>query len=225
MRNKTVSSALTLALGLGSTQASAVPELYQSSSDFFDDLSALGLVSDIHGFDAMTPGPIPSGGTADGITFEYALSGGRSLSVNDSGAVPTRSENNELGADAGFQGALVDGDGFDMSFAATHAFGLFVQADEDDIFADDFTLSFAGEVVGNLGDGEESLDPNTQLFFLGIIDADNVWSTASLESFFATGSSYFFTVDDIVTAAVPIPATFGLLGLGLVPLARSRRQG
>jgi len=229
MHRNTLSALL---LALGAAGAHGAVTLYTESNLFFDALGALGWAADVHGFDSETPGTIFSGDTRDSIGFDYALGPGRAMALLDTDLLaaprPTRSERNDIGTDdATTANAFVDGEGFSMGFAGTQALGLFVHT-SGLIFPGDFTLAFAGESVANARVVDGQLGRNTDLYFLGIIDDSTAHGTATLSAADFGGAAIRLTVDDIITAdrrSAPAPATLGLLGIGLVGLARLHRRG
>jgi len=205
--------------------AGAVPTVYTSSAAF---LAALPGAPSIADFDGLTSGDvIPSGGSADGITFTYAF-GGVDLIVTDGSAAggggpfATTSAPNFLGT-TDFD-VLLDGDDLVLGFATASAVGLFIVTAEvpgDTLFDGDLGLSAAGTTAYLDVDAvEQTLSDGGIVFFLGVIDPAASFTTASLDGF-GGGGAFAYNVDDVVTA-VPEPSSALLLGLGLLILRRLR---
>lgn len=148
-------------------------------------------------FDSAASGTaIADGGSLGGVAFNYDL-GGVSLQVVD---LPTTSPPHALGTDDG--GVFQDGDSFQMTFAPTRAVGLFVIS-LDPLLNNDITLRVGGEAVGlDASDVQQILSDGSSVFFLGLIDDANSFTTASLVADSGEPSPVFlFNVDDIVTRA------------------------
>lgn len=222
-----------------SATVQAVPTTFTSRAAF--DAAIGGLTSSVLDFESVSAGTVVPDGTAFGnVTLTYnrsALSVGLDMIVADQ--FVTTSGSNYLGVDDGFNQFFFNDDGVTMGFASpVHAVGLFIITPENAAFADDFILSAGGASVGNLSTPDFQL-PTGDLFvpfddvhFLGIVDLDASFVTASLTSLDPILGFVTFNLDDIVTASrdqggpsgVPAPASLALLGLGLVLVAASRNR-
>lgn len=148
-------------------------------------------------FDSVAGGtPIADGAALGGMTFNYNL-GGVSLQVVN---LPTTSPPHALGTDDG--DVFQDGDSFQMTFAPTRAVGLFVMS-LDPLLNNDITLQVGSGTVGlDATDVQQILPDGSRVFFLGLIDDTNSFTTASLVADSGEPSPVFlFNVDDIVTRA------------------------
>lgn len=199
----------------------AAPVAYNDYSSFMADLPGPANILD---FDDLAYGdPIADGQTLGGITFSYEF-GGVTMMVVDDLYAPTTSSPNLLGANDGE--VFLDGDNFTISFSPVRAVGMYFLS-PDEMYDDDIVLSAGG--------GAASLNANMALFlgvdadnlpwhayFLGIIDPDASFVSADVATI---GGGYFvYNVDDIVTAAVPLPGALPLLVSGLAGLAWLRRK-
>lgn len=195
----------------------ATPVSYTDSTNFMNDLPSTASVLN---FDVLTGGDIINDGdTLDGITFAYNFDGVKMMVSNFE---DTTSPDNFLGTNDGdiFQG----GDNFSLSFASSNAIGMyFITTDElEDV---DITLAAGGGSVGLDATAYSTLSDGSYVFFLGIIDSVNTFTTASVTT---SGPFFLYNVDDIVTSSpIPEPQTFVLFVSGLVALAgvgRKRRK-
>lgn len=207
--------------------AGAVPVAYTDAASF---LAALPGPATTAGFDGLASGTaIPSGGSADGITFTYDF-GGIDLIVTDGtaagggGPFDTTSPANFLGT-SDFD-VLLDGDDLGLGFAASHAIGLFVVTAEvpgSTLFDGDLALAAGGgTALLDVDAVEQTLPDGSLVFFLGVVDVAASFTSASLENCAVCGGFFTYNVDDIVTA-VPEPGPELLLGAGLAVGALRRR--
>lgn len=131
-----------------------------------------------------------------------------------------------LGAnDPGNLGQFSSGDSITFTFGSVvHAFGLFAVAGSD-VVAGDFTLSANGHVVSNADQGQALTDgAGSYGYFLGLVATtpDEGFSSITLSS---TDHFYVYAADDVryaYTPAVPEPATWTMVFLGLAMLSASR---
>ena len=183
----------------------------------------------------MPTGIIADGGTVGGITFNYTFGppppSAPQLAITDGaafgggGPFDTTSSPNFLGTTDG--DVLLDGDNFDLSFAAANALGMFfITSPGDPMFDGDILLS-AGALTASLEAAavEETLPDGGVVYFLGLIDTTASFTNASVSTI--GGGFFFYNVDDITTAVVPEPGTFVMLAVGLTFLgvrSRSNRE-
>ncbi len=176
-----------------------------------------GWDSEVLDFDSMTSGTtIADGGTIDGITFTYDFGG---VNMMVSHAWDTTSPPNFLGTNDGdiFQ----DGDDFSLSFEPVNAIGMYFTS-IDEMWDDDITLTVDTFSVGLDAATYLTLADGSMAFFLGIVDAQNAFTQADITT--VGLGEFLYNVDDITTAAVPIPGAFWLLGSGLLGLIWNRRR-
>jgi hypothetical protein len=202
-------------LGSGMAQATVVG--YTDQADFLAAISGLPGQQN-QGFDAQTAGNlIPSGASAGNVTFTYGFGGFAIQVLND---YLTTSGSNYLGTDG--DGIFLAGDAFTMTFSqAVNAVGLFVISGEI-IYAGDFSLSTgAGSVMNSdLTDSTfGTLSDGGQVFFLGLADLDQAFTSATFASGLQ-GGDFLFNVDDIrtasATASVPEPSSILLVSMGMI---------
>lgn len=234
---------------LGATTAQAVPTTYTSRAAFDAAIAAIvpAVNQNVIDFESASGGDlIPSGSSFGGVTFSYTLPGGPppfQVGVNNSPLAGTSGSNflgvtNDGGASFG-QFAL--GDQIDFSFSASHAFGMYIIVGDTsfDFFDDDINLTFAGITLSNVdADVATTVGPNNvAALFVGIVDPDGTYGTASL-LFGPVGGpagGAFFEIDDIVKTSptgtgggddgtIPEPATLALLGAGILGIALARRK-
>jgi hypothetical protein len=170
--------------------ASADPMMFSNRSDFSTVLTSVPTVLD---FDQMPAGTtIKDDGSVGGITFSYNFNG---MPMKVTHLYATTSAPNFLGTGDG--GMLHDGDDFTISFAPATAIGLhFITADP--LLDGDITVTAGGVTVSlSAEDVEETLPDGSKVYFLGIVDNDGSFSSASVEAL--AGGFFLYNVDDIVT--------------------------
>jgi hypothetical protein len=216
-----------LILGI-SLPASAALVAYSSRSDFEAAIAAH--VSTTVDFDSASVGDaIPSGSSFGGISFSYSLTDltGDPLTMVVDGFFDTTSAPNYLAlrTQGGDFVNFLSGDSFTLGFAQpVNAFGLNIIANDVLRPGDSFSLTTAG--LGGIITAP--LAPSTtladggQLYFLGVT-SDQAFSSAVFGS---TGSGLEFTHDNLIYAAVPLPAALWLLGsgLGLIGVMARRKK-
>ena len=189
---------------------------YTELDGFLADLPGPAAVLD---FESLAAGTLlPSGASADGITFSYAIDG---LTLKLTDAFNTTSGENSLGLTGGDE-ALLDGDIVNLAFDPVFALGIsFITSDP--------ILAAEIQLVTPVGTALASDLPETTLadggivYFLGLVSTDP-FSAASIDFADDGESNFAYNVDDIVTA-IPEPGSFLLLGaalLGLNLMARRR---
>ena len=168
-----------------------------STMTFTDEaafLSALPGPASTLDFDSLSAGTvIASGRSVGGITFTYDFGGVQMLATD---VFDTTSAPNFLGTDDGdlFQ----DGDDLRLGFARVQAIGVFfITADE--LFDDDVTLTAAGATASLVAaDVQQTLLDGSQVFFLGIVDDTNSFTSAGVGTI--GGGFFVYNVDDVITA-------------------------
>lgn len=217
--------------------AGAAPVSYTDRSAFDAAIAAIGglipVIEDYEGFTGEanpTVGDvIVDGSTANGITYSYLIDGGAyQLGIRGEGGI---SGTNTLGA-TDDSGVSVEQLGFDdeitFGFAASNAFGFSVLTSNiDDLWADDFTLSFAGGTLSPDG-SDGTAGANGGEYFFGIVDAAQTHTTATL-TFNDIGAA-IAELDDVTisvpdgTPIVPLPAGLPLLLTAVGGIALLRRR-
>jgi hypothetical protein len=220
-------AALLVILGLLSGRlAMATPVGFTQRSAY--DAAAAGL-SGLHtlDFESLSTGVLPAG-PIQGITFAFTI-GGFDPEVVD--VFDTTSGTHSLGTTG--DGIFLAGDSFTLTFAPTHALGLYVIA-VDEIFAGDFTLAAPGGSVLNSATTDSGfpggLPDGGRVFFLGLVDMSATFTTVTFSSL-GFPADFVFNIDDITgqieaptPEPVPEPATLVLLASGLAAAYRSRRK-
>jgi hypothetical protein len=213
-----------MALATSASVAHALPMVYTDRALFDANLTGIVSVEDFEGTAAGTL--IPDGGSLSGITYNYpGLAGfGVSLAVTDGnqfgggGPFSTTSGSNFLGTDDA--DILQGGDDIDLGFGNLNAIGMYFIS-LDTLLDTDIELT-AGGATASLDASmiQSTLPDGSNVFFLGIIDTMNDFSTASITS--SCVGCFLFNIDDIVTAApelsVPEPSTLFLFTAGLLSL-------
>jgi len=192
---------------------------------FTDQASFLGALpgaANTLDFESLTAGDtIGNGDTVEGITFNYDVLESFGVQMQVSDAFLTTSGSNFLGTDDAdvFQA----GDNFSFSFGPVNAIGMyFITADE--MFDDDIVLNAGSGSIGlSTAAAGADLGDTGIPFFLGIIDTENTFMSASISSL-DCGGCFLFNVDDISTAVVPLPGALWLFASGLIGLFAARRK-
>jgi hypothetical protein len=209
------------ALACLASTANAATTTYFSQADFFSALGAAPTIT--HNFDTEAAGStIADGGTLDGATYNYSLSGSPTPSILIDDFFDTTSASNYLGTDDG-SGAFVGGDAFTITFDQTmHAIGLYVIS-ADLIFNDDFTITTnSGQSVSNIALSDVTL-LDGDAYFLGLIEDDFSLGFDSI-TLSSIDGGYLFNVDDVTASPVPLPAAVWLFGSGLLGLVGISRR-
>ncbi len=175
------------------TIACADPTTFSNQVEFSAALIGVPTVLD---FDSLPAGTtIEDEATANGITFKYNFNG---LPMKVTHLYATTSAPNFLGTGDG--GMLHDGDDFTMTFSPSSAVGLyFITADP---LLDGDIIVAAGGVTAALqaADIQETLPDGSKVYFLGIVDNHEAFSSARIEAL--AGGFFLYNVDDIITAPV-----------------------
>jgi len=196
--------------------AQAALTTYTSEADFLADVA--GYEQETLNFEDMAPGSlVQSGDTIGWVTFAYDIEN-ETMMVTDS--FSTTSGANALGLTGG-DDALLDGDTFSLSFGRpVNALGMsFVTSDP----------AVQGEIqlstdVGSAFNSEDKtdLDDGGYAYFVGLNSSDSFSGAQVL--FADDGQHFVYTVDDVTTAAVPIPGTLLLFGSGIFGMAFLKRR-
>jgi hypothetical protein len=220
--------ALTISAALAIPGAArAAPTSYTSAVAFFTSLPGPATTA---GFDGLSSGEtISSDESVDGITFSHDLDG-VDLIVTDGtaagggGPFETVSAPNFLGTSD--LDVLIDGDDLALGFNTANAVGLFVITAETpghSLFDGDIRLAAAGAAAAlDVDDVQATLADGSRVYFLGVIDPDSTFNSASIGTFGA-GGEFAFNGDDMVTA-LPEPRGAWALASGLLALAAGRRR-
>jgi hypothetical protein len=169
-------------------------------SDHVEFSAALTSVPAVLDFDNLPAGTtIADDTTAHGITFRYSFNG---LPMKVTHLYATTSAPNFLGTGDG--GMLHDGDDFTIKFAPSSAVGLyFITADP--LLDGDITLVAGGTTAAlQSTDIQETLPDGSKVYFLGIVDNNEAFSSARVEAL--AGGFFLYNVDDIITAPIDQPS-------------------
>jgi len=203
---------------LFSITAYAAPVVYTDSAAFNTAISSY--TKSTLNFDSDAAGSlIADGGTLGGITFSYPTLASFGVAMQVVTGSPTTSSPNFLGTNDGdlFQA----GDNFSLSFAASHAIGMFfISADE--MFDHDIELIVNSTTASLAASDAIALDAVNNAYFLGIVDDTNTFNSVGVSSL-SCGACFLYNVDDITIAttpsnSVPTPSVIWLLMAGLFPM-------
>jgi hypothetical protein len=175
--------------------AQAAPQAYTDQPTF---VAALPGTSTTLDFDSATADSlIPSGSALSGITFSYSLDGVQLKVSTTSSGYSTTSGTQFLGSDDA--DILQDGDSMTLSFGAVNAIGLYVIS--NDVLEDNDLVLIAGGGTASLSKiaSQGTLGDGSMVYFLGIIDDQAPFTTASLNT--AGNTAFLFNIDDIITVA------------------------
>ena len=214
---------------LGSSLVGADLVGYTDEAAFNSALENLGIATPhVANYDDMTAGTVITDGTiVSGIEHTLTEPDQYNLAVRGIGG---SSGFNTLGV-SNDNGATVAQMGFSDSvmfnFSGAQAFSLKIIASRTfDFFDNDATLMFGGLSVSNTaGTGDTTDCINCAYKFLGIIDSEMAYSTATI-NFNDTGTT-IGELDDVTTyriTTVPVPAAVWLLGTGLIGAGVIRRR-
>jgi len=192
-------------LALLAPETRATLTIYTDRATFLTDVA--GLAPQTLDFESETAGStLPDPTAIAGITFSGFAA--PPLIIDDT--YDASSGDNYLGLDSPGtfnQFSYADLNVFDMGFASKNAIGLNIITSEVpgvSLFDDDIRIDVPGIGVASID--ADTVDALTaggdRIYFLGIIDTVNSFTTAQLEG---SGAFGFFNVDDISTAAVIIP--------------------
>jgi hypothetical protein len=169
-------------------------------SDHVEFSAALTSVPAVLDFDNLPAGTtIADDTTAHGITFRYSFHG---LPMKVTHLYATTSAPNFLGTGDG--GMLHDGDDFTIKFGPSSAVGLyFITADP--LLDGDITLAAGGTTADlQATDIQETLPDGSKVYFLGIVDNNEAFTSARVEAL--AGGFFLYNVDDIITAPIDQPS-------------------
>lgn len=176
-------------IAAGSARAESTA--YSGLTEFIEALPTEPRILD---FDHMPAGmTIEDAASAGGITFQYDFDG---LPMKIAQLYATTSAPNFLGTGDG--GMFHDGDNFTLSFSPGSAIGLFFIS-ADPLLDGDISIT-AGNMTASLvaDDVHATLTDGSRVYFLGIINGQSGFTSASVEAL--AGGFFLYNVDDIITA-------------------------
>jgi len=186
---------------------------YSGLAEFTAALPAEPIILD---FDLMPAGmTIEDSESAGGITFEYNFDG---PTMKVTHLYATTSAPNFLGTGDG--GMFHDGDDFTLSFPPGSAIGLFFIS-ADPLLDGDISITVGGmtaELVAH--DVHATLEDGSRVYFLGIVDNQAVFTSASVEAL--AGGFFLYNVDDIMTVPAHEAITAGIDRNDLTRVAADR---
>lgn len=171
-------------------------------------------------FDSGVAGSvIADGGALGGISFNYPTLASFGVTMQIVTGSPTTSGLNFLGTNDGdlFQA----GDGFGLSFSASHAVGMYFIS-SDVIFDHDIELMVNSTTASLIASDAVSLDTINNAYFLGIVDDTNTFNSVEVSSL-NCGGCFLYNVDDIVLGTIPEPSSISIVLLGILFFAFNRR--
>lgn len=227
MKKSQLQVVLCTVLALAGSVANAALVTYTDQAAFMAALPGTATTLD---FESVTaPFIINSGDTLDGITFNYNFGPGQPVDMQVSSSTDTgyatTSGTNFLGTtDADI---FLDDDDFTMDFAAISAIGLYIitaETPNSTLFDDDIQLTAGGGTASlDVTALQSTLSDGSLVYFIGLIDTTGSFTTASLNTP-NSSTGFYYNIDDITTAVVPLPGAFWLFGSGLAGLIAVRRR-
>ena len=213
MKSRTFCRLALLALAipfLTLSTANASVTLYTDLAAFNADLALNGYPSQLSDFESVTAGttyPTASTATIEGITYDFDSP---DLLVTDDFA--TTSGANYLGMDSvGLANQFIGGYRLDMTFTASNAIGLSIITGEIpnlSIFDDDIQLIVGANIaLLDVDDLQGTVGGSDSVFFLGIIDTMQTFSSAQIGYANAAIGTITYNIDDVRTASIPEPQT------------------
>jgi len=202
---------------------------YTDSALFQAKMTQLSLIQSTQDFEGVPAGTtISDPGSLDWITFSNMNSpvyGPFELEVQN--VYGTTSDYNYLGVSYPnpLDVLFIGGDEFDMAFGSSHAIGLFIITGEDPvgdpgppeieptIYDADVQLVVGTETAYlDVDNVQDTLLEGGLVYFLGVIDDTNTFSTAGLRYAEEAIDATTFNIDDI-TRGSPIPEPSAVVGL------------
>jgi hypothetical protein len=235
MSNGTRLSHLSLATALASVGAGvqAVPRGYTDFTLFQSHASEYSVIQ--HDFDSATPGEIvDNGDVVDGITFSgITLTGGVSMMVTDLNGSELTSPQVGIGTNSpsgANDNQFQNPDSFVLSFPDSNVFGVWFITTQDtaDIFDGDFSVTVSGESQDSAAGAFTPTSGDANAWFIGFIDADSPFRSATISSYDEGTGNFFFRIDDVYTGASTVSAANSLtllaLGAGIIGWRRTRKN-